>query len=348
MKTFVEICKMKQTTLKEYAETELKNNGYKVVNEDGFLYAKGTYPVLLVAHMDTVHKQQIERVVYKQKGNILSSPQGIGGDDRCGIYMILSIIQKYHCSVLFTEDEEQGGIGARKFCDTDYVKNLGVDYMIELDRMNANDAVFYQNGNKEFQKWICDETIGFKKSHGSYTDICDIMAESGIAGVNLSCGYYKQHTLDEYVNIEEMENNIKRVFHLIARECDKTWDYEEDYNYNYGFGSDYGYGYGYESYDYDYFENTITNYITPDKHIYPSEQLERIEFAYHTSLGTLRFDYGVGITATACLGDFLMKHPGITVSDICMAWIEDEPTEEGTENKENEGEEDNDEERENA
>ena len=333
MKTFVEICKMKQTTVKEYAETELKNNGYKVVNEDGFLYAKGTYPVLLVAHMDTVHKQQIERVVYK-KGNIISSPQGIGGDDRCGIYMILSIIQKYHCSVLFTEDEEIGCVGAGKFCNTDYVENLGVNYMIELDRRGSKDAVFYSNGNKDFQEWICDKEIGFEKDTGSYSDICEIMRYSGVAGVNLSCGYYKEHTLEEYVKIDEMENNVKRVFQLIARDCDKPWDYEEDYGYGYG------YGYGY---DYSYFGATITDFITPDEQLFSSEYLRTMEFEYNTPFGKISYDYGVGITEAACLGDFLMKHPGITVSDICEAWEVNDEKE-----TENEGEDDNDEERENA
>ena len=339
MKTFVEICKMKQTSVKKYAEKELKNNGYEVINEDGFLYAKGTYPVLLVAHMDTVHKQKIKTLVFKGKGNIVSSPQGIGGDDRCGIYMILNIIQKYHCSVLFTEDEEQGGIGAGKFCITDYVKNLEVNYMIELDRMNANDAVFYQNGNKEFQEWICDETIGFKKDHGSYTDICDIMAVSGIAGVNLSCGYYKQHTLDEYVNIEEMENNIKRVFQLIARDCEKPWEFEEE-EHSYGYVYGYGYGYGY---DYSYFGVTITDFITPDEQLFSSEYLRTMEFEYHTPFGKINYDYGVGITEAACLGDFLMKHPGITVSDICEAWEVNDEKE-----TENEGEEENDKKRKDA
>lgn len=303
MKSFIDICKMTQKKVKRYAEKELKENGYEPINEDGFLYAKGSYPVLLVAHMDTVHKQRVKTVVYT-KGNVLSSPQGIGGDDRCGIYMILSIIQKYHCSVLFTEDEEIGCVGATKFCKTKYVENLDVNYMIELDRKGSKDAVFYSNGNEKFQEWICDKEIGFEKDFGSYTDICEIMEASGIAGVNLSCGYYKEHTLEEHVKVDEMEANINRVFKLIARECKEPWEYipeENDWGYfEYGYGYDYG----------------ISDKIFRDENIFESQYLMTMKFSYSTFHGYEGTGYGVGVTEQACLGDFLLNNSFVTVDDI--------------------------------
>ena len=51
-----EILRMKQMTLKSHLEAKLEAAGYEPKSEDGFLYAKGTFPVLLVAHMDTVHE----------------------------------------------------------------------------------------------------------------------------------------------------------------------------------------------------------------------------------------------------------------------------------------------------
>ena len=83
MKNFENICKMSQGKLKAYLTKYLKRHYNYVKSSDGFLYAKGTFPVLLVAHMDTVHKDAVQQVIYE--GNIISSPQGIGGDDRCGI-----------------------------------------------------------------------------------------------------------------------------------------------------------------------------------------------------------------------------------------------------------------------
>ena len=62
MKTFEDICRMTQHEVKQYMKGYLASHKYKVVDQDGFLYAKGDVPVLLVAHMDTVHKEQCHNV----------------------------------------------------------------------------------------------------------------------------------------------------------------------------------------------------------------------------------------------------------------------------------------------
>ena len=83
--------------------------------EDGYLYAKGDMPVLLVAHMDTVFEEPPKRVFYKENEDKIYNPDGgLGGDDRCGIYAIMKLLGKYRPYVLFTEDEEIGCIGAEK------------------------------------------------------------------------------------------------------------------------------------------------------------------------------------------------------------------------------------------
>lgn len=47
---------MSQRELKSYLETALQEMGYPTVSKRGYLYAEGEIPVLLVAHLDTVHK----------------------------------------------------------------------------------------------------------------------------------------------------------------------------------------------------------------------------------------------------------------------------------------------------
>ena len=103
---FEEIFQFSQERLKQALETELIENGYAVQKQSGFLYAQGTVPVLLVAHLDTVHRTQPETICYSADGTVMMSPQGIGGDDRAGVYMILRLIQRVHCHVLFCEDED--------------------------------------------------------------------------------------------------------------------------------------------------------------------------------------------------------------------------------------------------
>lgn len=244
---FGRICSMSQKKVKKYVTKQLKETHDEVTVADGFVYAQGKFPVLLVAHMDTVHKHLPDKIIYE--GDKISSPNGIGGDDRCGIYMILEIIKKYHCSVLFCEDEEIGMVGAEKFIKTKLAKSLvgQFNYIIEFDRRGSNDAVFYDCANNEFENFITKEF--YKSDYGSFSDISTIAPFLGIAAVNLSCGYYNAHTKEEYVLWSEMEASMKQAMKIMARTTDEKFEYvEAEHNY-------YGYGYEYDSwfdgYDYD-------------------------------------------------------------------------------------------------
>lgn len=236
MKRFEDICKMTQSQVKDYMCQYLSSKKYNVVNEDGFLYAKGTVPVLLVAHMDTVHREQC-KVIINENGK-MSSPQGIGGDDRCGVFMIMNIVKDLNCSVLLCEDEEKGGIGAHKFVkakmkhknekgeptETAYIDQLDVNFMIEFDRKGSNDAVFYSCGNQDFIDYVEDLT-GFKFAIGSFSDISVLMPAAKLSAVNLSCGYYNAHTVSEYVLYDEMMDTIEAAKVLIKEECKEPFKY---------------------------------------------------------------------------------------------------------------------------
>ena len=256
---FINLCMTSQEDLKRILETALEALGYEdIYSGDGYLYAKGTVPVLLTAHMDTVHKDLVEDYYeYYDEENgqhIISSPQGIGGDDRCGIYMILEIIKTHKCSVLFCEDEEIGCVGSEKFCQSSLIDDLKeMKYLIELDRRDSSDAVFYDCDNDDFTKFI-EENTGYKKAFGSCSDISNLSPACKVASVNFSCGYYNAHTTSEYVVMEEMYNTIDVVKQLLEVECEQFEYIEKKYSYgNYGYGNyGYGYGYGYD-YDYDYY-----------------------------------------------------------------------------------------------
>ena len=239
---------LNETDLKAYLKTKVANRGGTVISDDGYLFYKGGFPVLLCAHMDTVHEKEISTIVYAN--GTISSPQGIGGDDRCGIYMILQILKRYDCSVLFLEDEEIGCVGAKKFARTELARSLEreekLKYIIEFDRKGNNHAVFYDCDNPSFTKFI---TQGFfKKETGTCSDISYIAPALGIAAVNLSCGYYHEHYIDHYVNLAEMEKVIEEAVGLLA----KTGEVER---FKYVKKNSYGgyYGRYYDDYDYDYY-----------------------------------------------------------------------------------------------
>ena len=255
-KGFVQLCLPTQSELKVLLVKELIAAGYTdVIQSDGYIYATGNIPVLLTAHMDTVHHKRVEDFYEyydeNKKQHIISSPQGIGGDDRCGIYMILQIIKTHKCSVLFCEDEECGGIGSKKFTKTALIKEIeNMKYMIELDRMNGKDAVFYSCDNTDFTKFI-ESNTGYKKAWGSFSDISTLMPAAGVAGVNLSCGYYNAHQTSEYVIVEEMLNTINVVKKLLDVQCDKFKYVARSYgNYSGGYYGSY-YSRGYDGWDDD-------------------------------------------------------------------------------------------------
>ena len=220
---FVKICKLDKKQLKNYLVMFLFEVGYKEVNiDDGFIYAKGEIPFCVTAHMDTVHTETVKVVYeYEKDGDYyISSPQGIGGDDRCGIYMIMNILRNGNKPyVVFCEDEEVGCVGSKKFVKTDYINELkDCKYIIELDRANANDCVFYECANREFEEFI-EDTTGYVKNWGSCSDISVICPACKVAGVNLSCGYYNAHTLGEYVSMNEMKRTQTIVEKLLKTEC---------------------------------------------------------------------------------------------------------------------------------
>lgn len=226
MNNFKALCMMSQRGVKSAMEKYLIDYGYDVINENGFLYAKGTEPVLLLAHMDTVHEERCKDFV--EVDGKISSPQGIGGDDRCGIYIIMHIVNELHCSVLLCEDEESGLKGAHKFALSPYVKDLDVNYMIEFDRKGNNDAVFYRCDNPDFTKFITS-TTGYKVERGSCSDISAVAPAAKIAAVNLSCGYYAAHTKAEYVVFDEMLHTIEVARNLIRTESEKFEYIEKKY-----------------------------------------------------------------------------------------------------------------------
>lgn len=292
MEKFKKICQMSQKQVKEYVSKELvkTHKDCFVISGDGYVYAQGDFPVLLVAHMDTVHKKLPTIISYNKTKKTLSSPNGIGGDDRCGIYMVLEVVKKYNCSVLFTEDEEIGCVGAEKFIQTELAKELEFNYIIEFDRKGKNDAVFYDCENFEFEEFITENF--FKTAWGSFSDISRLAPFFGCAAVNLSCGYYNAHTTNEYVVVPEMMTVIDEACKILERTTDEDkFEYiEAKYSY-------------YD--DYDYYDN----YYNSDKKKYYLIEYQDKNFT------TQYYDLEASNKVEA-IGTFLIDRPNVCYNDV--------------------------------
>ena len=189
-----------------------------------YILVRGEAPIMLLAHMDTVHKSPVKCICKSEDGNILMSPQGIGGDDRCGVFALVSVrdIAKKSPWLLFTCDEETGGKGADSFADDFMAKRLpkalrSMKMLIEIDRKGKNDAVYYDCENPEFEDYITGK--GFQTDYGSFSDISLIAPAMGTAAVNLSSGYYNAHTTHEYINLAELNATIEKVVEIVEESC---------------------------------------------------------------------------------------------------------------------------------
>ena len=103
-----------------------KFKGKTLISKSNFILIRGQAPILLVAHLDTVHEESVHDICISADNNILMSPQGIGGDDRCGVFALCNIFHAAQVKpwLLFTCNEEVGGLGAKAFCLAHQQKQL--------------------------------------------------------------------------------------------------------------------------------------------------------------------------------------------------------------------------------
>lgn len=224
----------------------------KVIATEDYLIAIGEQPIGLVAHMDTVHKIPVQDLFYDREKNVMWSPQGLGADDRAGVYSMIEILRHgYKPTLILTTDEEIGALGASALVRDYPEPPCELNFLIELDRRGGNDCVFYDCDNESFETYI--ENYGFETAWGSFSDISYICPAWKIAGVNLSIGYYSEHTDRETLYIDKMFGTTDRVCSIIenVKPEDKFIYVQAEKHYNftsYDMGYTDHYGYGYSAY----------------------------------------------------------------------------------------------------
>ena len=191
-----------------------------VIINDKYLLFEGDIPVVVIAHADTVYEDNKERLMllYDQEKGLMGSLSGLGFDDKAGCAMIIKLVANgLQPHILITTGEESCCTGTHKFIE-DYpifpIKN--VRYFLQIDRRGENDFVTYMCDNWEFDEYV--EEFGFFYAHGSYTDISFLMQRYGIAGCNVSCGYYNEHTMEEFLNVTYWLDTYDKVCEMLKDE----------------------------------------------------------------------------------------------------------------------------------
>ena len=211
-------------------------------DSDMYIYVDRQAPITLVSHVDTVRGK--DKLTLKEKHGIVWNSSGVlGADDRAGVYAMFRL-SNLNCNLLFTNYEECGGKGAKLASKAlnQHMVDSGVKLLIELDRSGVSEYVYYSyHLPKQIKAYV--ESYGFNEEYGSYSDISEF---DTIPAVNLSVGYYNQHTSGEYLVMDELELTIQRVKRMLQAPPTKLYKVVEpiftakDTLPKYGYDHDYG------------------------------------------------------------------------------------------------------------
>lgn len=240
-------------------------NGIEVVCDEhkNIYVTKGTlgedefYP-MFISHTDTVHnltgeinvkeeyllrpytfgkdfgsEQSLCLKAYDNDGK----PTGIGGDDKCGVYICLELLNRLDkVKVAFFVSEETGCHGS-KMVDQEFLKDVGYctqydapgDHLISYSCMGT--VLFDENG-EFFEKALRSITKSFGnemmvQSH-PYTDIMMIKQKSDFSCINISCGYYNMHTANEFVCLYDVERAITAGMNMVTDLGYKKYEFKQE------------------------------------------------------------------------------------------------------------------------
>lgn len=185
----------------------------------GNLYLINPGTPLFCSHMDNVGSKEAQLHLDKIDMNDLGIIQGthnMGADDKVGIYICLQMYKKFgnRISLLFTIQEEVGGLGAEAFDKKLLETNT---YCVIPDRFGTSDVISSGNDycTQEFENAVMKELgkYGFAPAQGVWCD-ADVLNEY-INCINISCGYYKHHSDQERISWKAVENTINALEELV-------------------------------------------------------------------------------------------------------------------------------------
>lgn len=174
----------------------------------------GDSPVIWSCHTDTVHRVGGRQRLWVTDGMIGLRPRSrstcLGADDTVGVWLMCEMIRAgVPGHYVFHYGEEVGGIGSRAVVEAHPEYFEGARFCIALDRAGVADVITHQAGGRCCSDVFAESlAAGLHASgiagyapcdHGVYTDSAEY---TGIVGecTNLSVGYYRQHSPDEYTD----------------------------------------------------------------------------------------------------------------------------------------------------
>lgn len=208
-----------QDFLLMFLNEQLKNMNFETYfDEYGNLIAErgqGVKP-LIIAHADINQRSEQVPTLLRVNDYLIGFHEGeqigVGHDDKAGIYFALNYAKETRqpLMIIFSKDEEIGCIGTN-LLDVDFSK---ISLAVQLDRRGSSDISDFTNGvetvSKEFKE-LCKPYLkehNYKFTRTIYTDVGQLKAQHHVkfCCMNISTGYYNEHTDQEYLKISEFKN----------------------------------------------------------------------------------------------------------------------------------------------
>jgi len=216
---------------------------------------EGEYYPMFIAHTDTVH-HKVDKIIVKEEKLIRpntfgkkfdevkvpclkaytedGNPTGIGGDDKCGIFICLELLQQLDkVKIGLFVSEETGCHGSSK-CDENFLQDVG--YITQYDAPGnhliseiCSGVRLFERESEFFTKTlkVIEESFGNEmliQSH-PYTDISQLKKKSDVSCINMSCGYYNMHSNQEFVSIEDVRCAIEVGKNMVKGLGHKKYEY---------------------------------------------------------------------------------------------------------------------------
>ncbi len=233
--------------IKRYIHSNIPNCIIETDKVGNLYITKGEaseYPCI-IAHLDqvqTLHSSDfkaIETEVIFGYSNKNRSFQGLGADDKNGIWVCLKALQECDClKIAFFVQEEIGCIGSSQ-ADLTFFDDCR--FVLQADRKGHSDFIttigWSPLCSEEFIKDCQIEKFGYKEATGMITDVGELKHQGlPISVANISCGYYEPHTDQEFTVKADLQNCLALVCHIIET-CQKVyphksqdlWSYDNDY-----------------------------------------------------------------------------------------------------------------------
>lgn len=240
----------------EYTAESYLPKGYKKDENENYYYVVGDNPTTMFAcHLDTSCSKQVRvNHVFEDEGKLVKTDGKtiLGADDKAGMVVVLYMIEKQVPGLYyFFIGEEVGCIGS-----TDAAKKWdfpNIKKVISFDRRGTTDVITHQLYGQccsdefaaELSARLNDVGYGLdlKPDDGGIMTDSAQFTEIVPECTNISVGYYNEHTVNEYQDIDYLSRLCLSVVEIdwetlpVKRDpsvADKYWGWGDANKYNYG------------------------------------------------------------------------------------------------------------------